>query len=211
MGRIFSLCMIIAVVSFLGYTVENLWLAITKGYIDNRNMILPFLFGYGLAVAAIYLVFGTPRDLSILGYEINIANEKLEILLYFVIVMVGISLGEIVLGKTVEKVCHIKWWDYSRLPLHLTQYTSLFTSIGFTAMIVLFMDKVFVPMHQWYLNWNFSVLAVVATALTALMTLDFIHSAYWMLKHKSIMKIWTIDFSGSKIYQRIHRLLIKNH
>ena len=202
MGRIFSLCMIIAVVSFLGYTVENLWLAITKGYIDNRNMILPFLFGYGLALAAIYLVFGTPRDLSILGYEINIANEKLEVFLCFVIVMVVISLGEILLGKTVEKVCHIKWWDYSNLPLHLTQYTSLFTSIGFTVMIVLFMDKAFVPMYQWLLTWNPQVLAVSAIVLTVLMTLDFIHSAYWMLKHKSIMKIWTVDLTSSKLYKK---------
>ena len=33
------------VVSFLGFVVENVWLAFTKGYIDNRNMALPFLLG----------------------------------------------------------------------------------------------------------------------------------------------------------------------
>lgn len=29
-------------VSFLGFVVEDGWLALTKGYIDNRNMHLPF-------------------------------------------------------------------------------------------------------------------------------------------------------------------------
>ena len=113
MRSICALCMNIAFISFLGFCVENLWLAITKGYMDNRNMLFPFLFGYGLAVAAIYLVFGTPRNLVVLGKEITVANENTEILLYSLIVMTVISLGEIILGKTVEKICHIRWEEYS--------------------------------------------------------------------------------------------------
>ena len=46
MRSICALCMNIAFISFLGFCVENLWLAITKGYMDNRNMLFPFLFGY---------------------------------------------------------------------------------------------------------------------------------------------------------------------
>ena len=103
MRSICALCMNIAFISFLGFCVENLWLAITKGYMDNRNMLFPFLFGYGLTVAAIYLVFGTPRNLVVLGKEITVPNENTEILLYSLIVMTVISLGEIILGKTVEK------------------------------------------------------------------------------------------------------------
>lgn len=103
MKSIFSLFIIMALVSFLGFIVENLWMAFTKGYIDNRNMVFPFLIGYGLAIALIYLAFGTPRNLTILGNDINIPSTYLEILLYFIIVMVCVSLGEIFLGKSVEK------------------------------------------------------------------------------------------------------------
>ena len=45
------LMIMIAIISFLGFLLENAWLAIRKGFIDNRNMFAPFLVGYGLAVA----------------------------------------------------------------------------------------------------------------------------------------------------------------
>ncbi len=38
---------------------------------DNRNMVFPFLFDYGLAVAVIYLIFGTPRNLVFFGHEVK--------------------------------------------------------------------------------------------------------------------------------------------
>ena len=47
---IYSLGIMVAVISFLGFCLENLWLAATKGFIDNRNMHLPFLMGYGVFV-----------------------------------------------------------------------------------------------------------------------------------------------------------------
>ena len=34
----YQLGIMAAVVSFLGFVVENIWLAMTKGYINNRNM-----------------------------------------------------------------------------------------------------------------------------------------------------------------------------
>jgi len=51
----------VTIISFLGYCVENIWLAVTQQYINNRNMYLPFLLGYGLTVVGIYLIFGTPK------------------------------------------------------------------------------------------------------------------------------------------------------
>lgn len=47
-------------VSFLGFVVEDGWLALTKGYIDNRNMHLPFLFGYGIAMVGLYRFSARP-------------------------------------------------------------------------------------------------------------------------------------------------------
>lgn len=203
MKSIFSLFIIMALVSFLGFIVENLWMAFTKGYIDNRNMVFPFLIGYGLAIALIYLAFGTPRNLTIFGNDINIPSIHLEILLYFIIVMVCVSLGEIFLGKSVEKICHIKWWDYSKLPMHITQYTSVFTSIGFTMMIVLFMDKVFVPLHSWLMTCDIQVLKFTSITVMTIMTADFFHSAYIMYKRKSFFKIWQINVCRSAINKKI--------
>ena len=53
--------LMIVVSSFIGFVVENLWLWETKGYIDNRNMNLPFLLGYGLACFLVFVLLGTPN------------------------------------------------------------------------------------------------------------------------------------------------------
>ena len=48
--NIYAIGIMTAIVSFLGFVVENIWLAISKGYINNRNMNTPFLLGYGLLI-----------------------------------------------------------------------------------------------------------------------------------------------------------------
>ena len=65
----YQLGIMAAVVSFLGFVVENIWLAMTKGYINNRNMNAPFLLGYGLLILFMYAVFGTPAALRMFAKE----------------------------------------------------------------------------------------------------------------------------------------------
>lgn len=55
---IFELGIMAALISFLGFIVENVWLAATKGYINNRNMNAPFLLGYGLLVISLFFCGG---------------------------------------------------------------------------------------------------------------------------------------------------------
>ena len=37
----------LTLVSFLGFLIENTWIVLTEGFVDNRNMNAPFLIGYG--------------------------------------------------------------------------------------------------------------------------------------------------------------------
>lgn len=187
MKRAAALCMIMAVVSFLGFVVENVWLAMTKGYIDNRNMYAPFLVGYGMAILAIYFMFGTPGELTVFGKQTGLSKGRKKVL-YFLLVMLCVSLGEIVLGKIVEHTCHIYWWDYSNLPLHITRYTSIPTTILFSTMIVLFMDYIFVPLYNYFLSWNSRRLYIVAGVLMVIMLGDFVGAAYRMYKGKRVIK-----------------------
>ena len=48
-------CWMIILISFVGFLVENIWNFLTSGQIDNRNMHLPFILGYGLAILGVYL------------------------------------------------------------------------------------------------------------------------------------------------------------
>ena len=99
----YQLGIMAAVVSFLGFVVENIWLAMTKGYINNRNMNAPFLLGYGLLILFMYAVFGTPAALRMF------TKEKVRwkrYLVYFLCSFAVVCVGEIVLGIAVAETVY---------------------------------------------------------------------------------------------------------
>lgn len=201
---IFALCMVVGVVSFLGFAVENIWLAVTKGYMDNRNMIFPFLIGYGIAIMLLYLILGTPHKLWLFGRIIRIEKRMTKVIFYFTGSMLCVSMGEVLLGKFVEKVCHFYWWDYSKLPFHITRYTSLPTSAMFSCLITLFMDKVFLPLFYCFQKWDYTILRNTAIVLVAIMVGDFVYNAYMMYREKAQITRWKIDTTESWLYRKIH-------
>ncbi len=138
--NIYALVSIVLLISFLGFLLENMWLAVTKGYIDNRNMTLPFLLGYGVLVLGVYFILGTPQKMVLFGrWELDGENR----LLYFLLAMNLVSIAEICLGTLVETKFGFEYWNYEWIPMHITKYTSLPTSMGFGAVISGFMEYVF--------------------------------------------------------------------
>lgn len=202
--ELLALCVIVAVISFLGFAVEDIWLSITKGYMDNRNMYFPFLFGYGLAVIVLWRLFGTPQDLMLCTIPLAIRSPLARKVLYVLFIMTCICIGEILLGTLVEKLCHFQWWDFSRLPLHITQYTSIPTSAAFSLMIGVFMDNAFEPILRNILTWDYEVLRLVAAILMAIMIGDFVHSGYYMYRNKQMFMTWKIDTTRTPGYRLLH-------
>lgn len=190
--RCYALCMIVAVVSFLGFVVENIFMAVTAGCIDNRSMYFPFLIGYGIAILLIYLMLGTPDDLCILGHKLAIDSKIKRILIYLGGVMICVSLGEILVGMLVEKFCGFEWWNYTEIPLHITKYTSVPTSLAFGSLITTFMNFFFEPLMNYFMSWNDTVLRVTAIAFMVIMIVDFLYAAYQMFKTKWVLIRWRI-------------------
>lgn len=202
--RVLALCMIAAVISFLGFVVENIWLTATKGYIDNRNMCFPFLLGYGIAILLILAILGTPEKLWFFGKVIPIKSKFVKTVIYFFGVMICVSVGEIALGTFVEKTCHFCWWDYSRLPLHITQYTSIPTSAMFSCLITIFMDYFFTPLYQTFLRWDYNTLRTTALLLCAIMVGDFLYSSFRTYLHHGMIQRWCRVTKGSLLYRKLH-------
>lgn len=167
-----------ALVSLLGFLTENTWMLIRSGFIDNRNMNLPFLLGYGLAVVGMYLLIGTPK--------------KGHYVLYFTLVFLFVSLGEILLGFTVEKVCGFYYWDYTNLPMHLTRYTSFFTSLGFSTIITLFMHYCYEPLMEFFHKKMTPRAKRVAVIVFVLLLLDMFYSFHLMKQAQDINRAWKI-------------------
>lgn len=182
----YEMGIMIALVSFLGFAVENIWLSVTKGFMDNRNMNLPFLLGYGLALAAIYYAFGIPSESA----TFSRLPGRAGLFLYFLVMMLCVSVGEIVLGKTTERLCGIEYWNYSWLPLHLTKYTSVPTSAGFAAMITLFMEHCFQPLMEAISRLDDSSLRIASPILLAVLTFDYLYCYGRMMKQQSFYEKW---------------------
>ncbi len=195
------LCMIITVVSFLGFMVENTWTGITQGYMDNRSMCLPFLLGYGLAILAVYLIFGTPIAPRFFRKQILLHSRFLRFLAYFGIMFLCVSIGEIVLGTLVEKAFGIVWWNYSSLPLHITKYTSVPTSMGFALMITVFMNYCFEPLYSFFMNIDYAYLRKMTFWCMSLMIIDFFYSAFCMAKRRSLVERWRINTANTRAHR----------
>ena len=182
-------------ISCLGWIVENAWLALTKGYIDNRNMHLPFLFGYGVASVMLFLIVGTPATMF-LPFEVKKKETFVRFVIYFLLMMVCVSVGEILLGTIVEKTCHFYYWDYSVIPLHITRYTSIPTSMGFALIITTFMDKCFVPLMNHLAAIETGRATFLAWTLGVALTADFVFSFIKMHQLHGGLKLWRKNLSG---------------
>ena len=106
----------LTLVSFLGFLIENTWIVLTEGFVDNRNMNAPFLIGYGVIVLLIYRFMGTPEQLTgILQFARGWTRHG-RISLYFLTSFFVVCSVEILTGYVVEKVCSLYYWSYEALP-----------------------------------------------------------------------------------------------
>ena len=196
--NISDLGIMVAIVSFLGFLVENIWLAITKGYVNNRNMNAPFLLGYGMMFLFLLFTLGTPESLVQRGVLKKSYSKKIKYIVYFLCSFVAVCIGEIILGTIVERLCCIEYWNYSSIPLHITKYTSVPTSIGFAAMITFFMGKCVTPLMSWIGRLDSVWIRVLSAVLMIVMVLDFFYSFYKMVVLKDFYLKWEIEMRLKK-------------
>ena len=170
-----QLLAMVIVVSFLGFCLEHVWILLRHGFIDNRNMRLPFLTGYGLTVLGFYKLAGIPTE----------ENQRA----YFAFAFLIVSAGEIVMGKLTEWTMHIYYWDYSTIPLHITRYTSIPTSLGFAAIIVLFMKYGFTAVMAKIAALPAELLRLTRLIMVVLLY-DMMHCYRIMYQTRSHYVVW---------------------
>ncbi len=175
----------------MGFMLENLWLAITKGYIDNRNMHLPFLLGYGLLVTAFGLCFGTPDNIAVFGIRTNISGIA-SWFFYFAVAFIIICVGEHILGTLVEKICGVEYWNYSWLPLRFSKYTTVPTSIGFALILTLFMGYAVRPLWAFFTRIDENTAFYAGAVILFILLADFAASFGYMKKNKSLNHKWRL-------------------
>lgn len=191
--RTSALCLIVIFVAFVGFCIENTFTAYSYGIISNKNMILPFLLGYGLTILGFNYFFGTPNEPLFFKRKLSIKNKFLAFIYYFVIAFLCVCIGEIILGYFMEWTCGIVWWNYSELPLHVTKYTAVPTSSIFALLITIFMKWVFTPLLNLFSKINPKISSFIAVFFMFLLIIDFIHSGLYMFKYSELLEIWKIN------------------
>lgn len=180
----------IMIISFLGFIVEELWMLFRYSIIDNRNMLFPFLLGYGLFVVALYHIIGIPKKI-LNKYKFD---KTKSFIVYMIICFFLVSFGEILLGIFVEKTGHFYYWDYSSIPLHFTKYTSVPTSLGFALIITLFMNYAYVPLLKRIKKNDKKISAFVIGVIMLLLVIDFNVSFKNMYSNNGKNDLWSINF-----------------
>ncbi|MGN0005921.1 MAG: hypothetical protein ACI37Z_08120 [Candidatus Gastranaerophilaceae bacterium] len=182
----------------IGYWVENLFRLFSKGILDSRNQVLPFLFCYSIAMWALYFALGTPKKARIFNHRIisddSIKSQRLSVLCYFLISFFFIFFGEIVVGTMFEKISGIQLWNYSGIPLHMTQYTSVPTTIALSTGVVVLMEYFFTPLMNAIHKLKKKTVLKIDYILGGLIIIDWLYMMISINFFKVSPNYWSIQF-----------------
>lgn len=168
----FSIWRILAyfiIYSVLGYIIETLFGMVTKGVLESRQSFLygPFCGIYGLGAVVMIL--------SLQYFNQN--NNRLFIGGF----IVG-SIVEYIVSWYGDVVLHIKWWDYSSMPLNLNGRICVFFSI-FWGFLAIYLMSYVNPKIDKLINFikskiSIKLLKVVTAIVTIFLFLDCLITGY---------------------------------
>ncbi|MBR7100537.1 MAG: putative ABC transporter permease [Clostridia bacterium] len=129
------LCFLGILLAFIGWVAENAAKLVTTGFIDSRFHVLPFVPVYGIVVFAVYLVFGNPDDIAFFGRRAfkqqTVKTKILSNVICLACSYAAVFFGELIVGNAMEALTGVQLWNYTALPLTVTQYAGLIPTLGY--------------------------------------------------------------------------------
>ena len=142
----FDTILLFIIYSFLGWCVEVAFVAVTSGKVVNRG----FLNG---PVCPIY-------GCGMVGVLMCLYPVKSNIVLLFIGGMIICSAVELFGGWILDKIFHMRWWDYSDKPLNVGGYICLPFSLMWGVAVVFAVKIVHTPI-MFLLNKSPNVLKLI--------------------------------------------------
>ncbi len=187
------------ITSMVGWIAENLVRLVSLGILDSRTHVLPFIPVYGMVVFALQIVFGDPDDMSPFGHKLFREKTAKTMVLSNVICVLtaclAVFLGELVVGNAWELISGVSLWDYSTLPLSVTQYAGLIPSLGYGIGAYLLYRFVLRPLLKLLQRKaNYRAIVIVNCVLGCLMFADDIAMILQVLILQEAPVYWQIVF-----------------
>lgn len=163
--------------AFCGWVAENLVRLVTHGVIDSRFHLFPFIPVYALIPFAAQIVVGDPDDLCLFGKKIfkkkNTKNKILSNVLCLCFLYAAVFVGELVVGNGWEMIAGVQLWDYSGVPLHVTQYAGVLPMIGYGTGAWLLIKFILRPgIRALQAKANYNVVRVIVIICSILFIVD---------------------------------------
>lgn len=159
------------IVAFLGWGFEMLLLyAIDGVWYDRGFLRLPLCPIYATAVMLTYFLLGTPQEGR--GILKKAHSKWVRYPIYLLICFVVPSAVEYLVGYYFHKRWNARLWTYEHMPLQLGGYVCLPVSVGWTALLFLFMRWGFPFLKRWIVKLPKPLCNALAVVLAVLIALD---------------------------------------
>lgn len=185
--------------AFIGWFVENAFKFAVSGVIDSRFHILPFISPYGLIPFGFHLALGTPDDITFFGKKMfkekNTKTVVLSNLIAWFSICAMVFLGELAIGNAWDVLFGVQLWNYSKLPLHLTQYTSVVSTFGFGTGAFLIFKFFYTPILNFIRKKiDYKVAKLTVGILGTLIVLDTVRMMLTIIIFGKAPIFWRFDF-----------------
>ena len=158
---------------FLGWVWETCYVSVLKARWVNRGFMRgPFLPIYGSG-AIVVLIFTLP-------FRTNAWPV-------FVVGLRSATLLEYFTGAAMEKMFHVRYWDYSRQRLNLNGYICVTSSLAWGCFSVILTLYGHTPVERFVMNMNENVLEIIVFVLTVYISIDMAESIREAVNLKEVL------------------------
>lgn len=159
---------------FLGWVWESLYVSALKRHWVNRG----FLYGPLIPIYG----FGA---ITVLWITLPVRSS---IPLIFLFGMLGATVLEYFTGAAMERLFHVRYWDYSNNHFNLNGHICLFCSLGWGVFSVLMVKVLHLPFENAILRIPANIANLTSTALVAALAVDTTKSVQSALDLRELLK-----------------------
>lgn len=158
---------------FLGWVWETCYVSVLKAKWVNRGFMRgPFLPIYGSG-AVVVLIFTLP-------FRTNAG-------LVFLVGMTSATLLEYFTGVAMEKMFHVRYWDYSSQRWNLNGHICVTSSLAWGAFSMILTLYGHTPVERFALRMNGNLLEVIVFVLTVYISIDMAESVHEAFNLKEVL------------------------
>lgn len=183
--------------AFVGWLAENTVKAVSDGIIDSRFHTLPFISPYALIPFAMHIALGNADDISFFGRKVfknpSLKTKIASNVLTVSVICSAVFLGELAVGNLWDKAFGVQLWNYSNLPLQVTQYAGLIPSLGYGIGAYILFKFVQTPLLKLLQRkCPFKVAKIIDLTLGVLIVLDTLAMVLQIIIFKRAPLLWRI-------------------